>query len=150
LALRAHHLHLTGERSAANRSLRELVGLIESSGHLQPILDLGIDLAALADEVGSASGDDELVEFAAGLDRGSRIVASLSERELQVLEGIAGFIPDEELARRMGITVNTLKTFHRRVFRKLKVNSRGEAVRRAEDAGILAPRPSRFSAHRRS
>jgi LuxR family maltose regulon positive regulatory protein len=45
------------------------------------------------------------------------------------------------LAAELGVSANTLKTFQRRLYRKLGVGSRGDAVRRAEDLGVLALRP---------
>jgi DNA-binding NarL/FixJ family response regulator len=61
----------------------------------------------------------------------------LSERERQVLKLIEKGMSYEEVAQTMGISWHTVTSFLRRVYRKLQVNSRGEAVYEARQRGIL-------------
>lgn len=150
IAVKAHRHRLAGDHESARTALHELSALITPEGYLQPILDLGIDLHDLVTVIGRRSDESEFEELARRLEFNDGVGGGvhLSPRELQVLEGVAGHIPDDELSELLGITPNTLKTFHRRIFRKLKVSSRGEAVRRAEEIGLLAPRPSRLPSRR--
>ncbi len=63
----------------------------------------------------------------------------LSERELDVLRLLATTLTGPEIARRLFISVNTLRTHTRHIFTKLDVNTRPDAVRRATDLGLLRP-----------
>ena len=68
----------------------------------------------------------------------------LSERETQVLNRVARGFTCAETGRGLGITENTVKAHIRAIYRKLEVNSRGEAVYRAGLAGLLNDGPSRM------
>lgn len=61
----------------------------------------------------------------------------LSEREREVLKLIEKGLSYEEVAGVMKISGHTVTTFLRRVYRKLQVNSRAEAVYEARQRGIL-------------
>ena len=61
----------------------------------------------------------------------------LSERELQVLQLIEKGMSYEEVSEILGITWHTVTAHLRHVYRKLQVNSRGEAVYEARQRGIL-------------
>lgn len=63
--------------------------------------------------------------------------ARLTDGELRVLRLLRGSLPATSLARELGITPNTLKTHRRSIYAKLQVSSRGEAVRRAVQLGLL-------------
>lgn len=61
----------------------------------------------------------------------------LSEREHQVLKLIEKGMTYEEVAEVLGISWHTVTAFLRRVYRKLQVNSRSEAVYEARQRGII-------------
>ncbi|HEU4568395.1 MAG TPA: LuxR C-terminal-related transcriptional regulator [Marmoricola sp.] len=61
----------------------------------------------------------------------------LSDRELEVLRLLAGELTGPEIADRLFVSVNTLRTHTRHIFTKLDVNTRRAAVRRATDLGLL-------------
>lgn len=61
----------------------------------------------------------------------------LSEREREVLQLIEKGMTYEEVAQALQISWHTVTTFLRRVYRKLQVNSRTEAVYEARQRGIL-------------
>lgn len=61
----------------------------------------------------------------------------LSDREREVLQLIEKGMTYEEVGQALGISWHTVTTFLRRVYRKLQVNSRGEAVYEARQRGIL-------------
>jgi len=54
--------------------------------------------------------------------------ALLSDRELEVLNGIAKGFSYGEVAAFLGVSTNTVRTHIRRLYEKLSVNSRSEAV----------------------
>ncbi|MFG2026705.1 LuxR C-terminal-related transcriptional regulator [Streptomyces sp. NPDC048825] len=65
------------------------------------------------------------------------VVEQLSDRERQVLQHCAQVMSTEEIAEAMCLSVNTVKTHLRSIYRKLVVSRRGEAVRRARELGLL-------------
>jgi LuxR family maltose regulon positive regulatory protein len=65
------------------------------------------------------------------------IVEPLSEREREVLAHVSAMESTAEIATEMYISVNTVKTHLKSIYRKLAVTHRGEAVRRAKKLGML-------------
>ncbi|WP_374986946.1 LuxR C-terminal-related transcriptional regulator [Streptomyces fradiae] len=63
--------------------------------------------------------------------------AELSGRERDVLERLARMMSTEEIAADLFVSLNTVKTHLKSVYRKLAVNRRSDAVRRARDLGLL-------------
>ena len=62
---------------------------------------------------------------------------SLSSRERSILELIGHGYSNKESARQIGITAETVKSHVKRIFIKLKVDSRAQAVWRAQTLGLL-------------
>ena len=65
------------------------------------------------------------------------VVERLSERELEVLTLLSGMLSTAEIASEMYLSVNTVKTHLRSIYRKLSAAHRGEAVRRARQLGLI-------------
>lgn len=63
--------------------------------------------------------------------------AALSGREQEVLEFITKGFTSEEIAGLMSISRHTVLTFIRRIYRKLEVNSKTEAIFEARNQGLL-------------
>jgi DNA-binding CsgD family transcriptional regulator len=61
----------------------------------------------------------------------------LSDRELQVLHELAAGHTNKEIAARLHVSPNTVKTHVARVFEKLGAKRRTEAIRRARELGIV-------------
>lgn len=61
----------------------------------------------------------------------------LSSREKQVLELITKGFTAEEIARLMQVSVHTVQTYVRRIYIKLKVSSKAEAIYEARNQGLL-------------
>lgn len=72
----------------------------------------------------------------AGASRASGRLAALTARELDVLRGLVRGLPARELAEQLGLALNTVRTHTNRIFRKLGVNGRLEAVRLARAEGL--------------
>ena len=64
-------------------------------------------------------------------------VAATAAFGADVLERLAGMMSTEEIAADLYVSVNTVKTHLKSVYRKLAVNRRGDAVRRARDLRLL-------------
>ena len=61
----------------------------------------------------------------------------LSPRELEVLRLIADGLSNQEIGRRLFLALDTVKGHNRRIFEKLSVRRRTEAVARARELGLL-------------
>jgi len=61
----------------------------------------------------------------------------LSERELAVLRLLASPLSRREIANELYVSLNTVKTHTRHVFRKLGVSTRDDATARARELGLL-------------
>jgi LuxR family maltose regulon positive regulatory protein len=65
------------------------------------------------------------------------LVQPLTEREREVLTYLDELLPTDEIAARMFVSVNTVKTHVRAILRKLAADRRNEAVRRARGLGLI-------------
>ncbi|MDH6515046.1 LuxR family maltose regulon positive regulatory protein [Streptomyces sp. SAI-135] len=65
------------------------------------------------------------------------VVEELSEREHDVLRRLAQMMSTQEIAADLYLSVNTVKTHLKSLYRKLGVNRRSEAVRRARELRLL-------------
>ncbi|MGQ4416347.1 LuxR C-terminal-related transcriptional regulator [Streptomyces sp. SAS_269] len=65
------------------------------------------------------------------------VVEELSGREREVLCRLAEMMSTEEIAADLYVSVNTVKTHLKSVYRKLGVNRRGDAVRQARERGLI-------------
>jgi LuxR family transcriptional regulator, maltose regulon positive regulatory protein len=65
------------------------------------------------------------------------IIEPLTEREREVLVHVSGMLNTAEVASEMYISVNTVKTHLRNIYRKLAAAHRNEAVRRARQLELI-------------
>jgi two-component system, NarL family, response regulator LiaR len=61
----------------------------------------------------------------------------ISKREYEVLELIAAGLSNQQIADKLFVSLNTVKTHSSRVFEKLEVNRRTQAVEKAKSMGLL-------------
>ena len=76
----------------------------------------------------------------AGYDRllpSQALVDQLSERELQVLRLLDSELTGPEIARKLFVSHNTVRTHTRHIFAKLQVTTRRAAVLRAQNLELL-------------
>ena len=64
-------------------------------------------------------------------------VEALTEREQEVLRHVSSLLTNAELASEMYISVNTVKTHLKHIYRKLAATRRGEAIRRARQLELI-------------
>ncbi|WP_099052946.1 LuxR C-terminal-related transcriptional regulator [Streptomyces glaucescens] len=144
--VRAQAAHGAGDTATARRLVAQALLDARRERLRRPFLDTGAWIRPLL----AAAPLDEL---AAGWLRPGRprhgepsragsppaplVAVELSERERDVLERVARMMSTEEVAADLYVSVNTVKTHLKSVYRKLAVNRRGEAVRRARDLGVL-------------
>lgn len=63
---------------------------------------------------------------------------SISKRELEVLQLMAEGLSNREIAERLFVSLNTIKTHSSKVYEKLEVKRRTQAVEKAKKHGIIA------------
>ena len=61
----------------------------------------------------------------------------LSDRELDTVKLIAGDLSNQEIADKLFVSLNTVKTHIKNIFLKLEVDSRVQAVNKAKELGII-------------
>jgi LuxR family maltose regulon positive regulatory protein len=67
----------------------------------------------------------------------SEWIEPLSERELEVLQLIAEGLSRQEIATKLVLSLNTVKTHSRNIYGKLRVNNQMQAVGKARGLGLL-------------
>jgi LuxR family maltose regulon positive regulatory protein len=67
--------------------------------------------------------------------------SSLTAAELRLLPILSTYLSFQDIAERLGISRNTVKTQALSIYGKLQASSRGEAVERAVELGLLEPFP---------
>ena len=65
------------------------------------------------------------------------LIEPLSERELQILGMVADGLSNREISERLFLALDTIKGHNRRIYGKLGVKRRTEAVARARELGLL-------------
>jgi LuxR family maltose regulon positive regulatory protein len=137
-----------GDRPAAVRDLTEALTAGHPVGYRRLFLDEGTPLHDLLREVAATRSGEAAASAArllAGADErrprpaGPSVPGGegLSEREVEVLRLLATDLTGPEIARRLFVSVNTLRTHTKHIFTKLGVNSRRAAVSRAAELGLL-------------
>jgi DNA-binding CsgD family transcriptional regulator len=61
----------------------------------------------------------------------------LSKREMEVLKGMAEGLSNQQIADKLFISLNTIKTHSQKIFSKLQAERRVQAIQKARDLGIL-------------
>ena len=136
-----------GDRQAAERSVERALGLAEPHGLVWIVLTIpgakelleahpvhrtahGAHLKALLDQLGGAAPTPEAVDD---------LQEPLSERELAVLRFLPTNLSAAGIGNELFLSVHTVKTHMRKLYAKLDVHTRAEAVQRGRALGLLAP-----------
>ena len=67
----------------------------------------------------------------------AEIIEPLTDREIEILHLIADGKSNTEISRRLYLALSTIKGHNLRIFNKLQVQNRTEAVARARELGLL-------------
>ena len=70
-------------------------------------------------------------------DEARREQLGITARELEILEAIAAGLSNREIAERLFVSENTVKTHAARLFDKLSARRRTQAVQLAKEAGLI-------------
>jgi len=149
-------LQVEGEDEAV-QLLGEALALAEPGGFIRLFVDEGPPMAQLLSEAAARGmmpdytarllaafeGVTNDAEPAAQLpppvaaSSPSSLVEPLSQRELEILKLITEGLTNREIADRLFLALDTVKGHNRRIFDKLQVESRTEAIARARELGLL-------------
>ena len=153
LILQTLALHASGDPEQAMAFLEQALTLAEPGGFVRIFVDEGSVLAGLLYEAAkhkiaphytqrllSAFPGSELDQTAAGeskISESDELIQPLSERELDVLRLVAKGLQRQEIASNLVLSLNTVKTHMRNIFRKLGVKNQMQAVAKARAFGIV-------------
>ena len=154
LALRAH-----GEKERAAGLLGEALALAEPGSFIRLFIDEGPPMqAALCEfrwwvEKQPPGQEHELLGYVDKLlaafappavsppskieNLPSSLLEPLSQRELKVLQLVAQGLSNREISERLFLALSTVKGHNQKIFDKLQVQSRTEAIARARQLGLL-------------
>jgi LuxR family maltose regulon positive regulatory protein len=149
MVLQAVALHRNGEKDKALQVLDEALKLAEPGGFIRLFVDEGeemrlviSDFRFLIEEQSHSQGqkllsyvDKLLTTFAPSI--GPKSPNLLSTRELEVLQLIAQGLSNQEIGEQLFLALDTVKGHNRRIFEKLQVERRTEAIARARELGLL-------------
>ncbi len=166
LVLQAIALRTRGDKDKALHALGEALALAEPGGFIRLFVDEGEAMRLLILDFGlwiekhredqqlsgyvekllaafpQPASPQSAVSSPASLRSGdysqhSAMIEPLSERELEILKLIAQGLSNREISERLYLALDTVKGHNRRIFDKLQVKSRTEAIARARELGLL-------------
>jgi LuxR family maltose regulon positive regulatory protein len=161
LMLQALAFQAVGDTTPAIDALERALALAEPNGFIRIFVDEGPLMARLLYEVLShaeALSRDIAPDYVRQLlsafpvtepgqsatpeneAADSKLMEPLSEREIEVLHLIAEGLTNQEIASRLYLTLNTVKSHSRNIYGKLGVHNRTQAIARARSLGLLLPK----------
>ena len=128
-------------------SLEDALDVAEHTGAVRPFVDGGRSVMALLKaHARSATAHrravlDVLAAFeGAPRSRAAVLLEPLTTREESILRYLSTELSGEDIAGELYISLNTVKTHLRSIYRKLDASSRRQAVANARELGLAAPR----------
>jgi LuxR family maltose regulon positive regulatory protein len=159
LLLQALAHHAQGAADQARHLLSDALALAEPAGCIRTFVDEGPPMAQLLTEAAAYGIMPDyshrlLTAYATGTQDAGRttepapaahgvvsdpvsLVEPLSQRELEILRLIAQGLSNREISARLVLALDTVKGHNRRIYDKLQVQRRTEAVARARELGLL-------------
>lgn len=121
-------LELQTGQAAARAALAEAEALVARTGYVRVLLDIP-PLAALWEAEQQPDGQTS----AAAAAEGSSL---LTAQEQAVLTLLAEDRTYEQIAQALTVSINTVRTHVKNIYRKLAVRRRDQAVQRAQELGL--------------
>jgi LuxR family transcriptional regulator, maltose regulon positive regulatory protein len=164
LAARALALNVQGKTTAARTALTQAVELARDGGFIRAFVDLGPGMQEMLTAFPMPAPYSQLVHriliafsqephFPAAAPVNGKssspvaaspttpaLIEPLTQREMQVLKMLREPMSAKEIALKLNISYATVKRHSINLYGKLDVNTRWDAVARAESLGILSPR----------
>ena len=154
MILQAAAFHAQGEKGEAMQALHEAMALAEPEGFIRIFVDEGTPMAQLLSEalaqgilpayvgklLATFEGEKHTAREMSSLPHAiplQPLIEPLSPRELEVLQLVAQGLSNDEIGKRLFLALDTIKGHNRKIFDKLGVQRRTEAVARARKLGLL-------------
>ena len=151
MVLQAVVHHVGGEKDKAVQLLGDALTLAEPGGFIRIFVDEGAPMAQLLREAASQGvmpdyigkllavfeAEERKSQPKSGLSPAQPLIEPLSQRELKILQLIAQGLSNREIGERLFLALDTVKGHNRKIFDKLQVQSRTEAIARAHELGLL-------------
>jgi LuxR family maltose regulon positive regulatory protein len=151
LAVQSVVLFAQGEKDQAVQVLAEALVLAEPGGYIRLFVDEGALMAQILLEAAARGikpdyvarllaafeGEPKEERQAASVPAPSSLIEPLSPRELEILKLIAQGLSNREIGERLFLALDTIKGHNRKIFDKLQVQSRTEAIARAHELGLF-------------
>jgi LuxR family transcriptional regulator, maltose regulon positive regulatory protein len=149
LVLQSLAYQACGDEAQAAQLLGEALALAEPGGFIRLFVDEGPPMAELLGRMKHEGGSMKeyignlLVAFGHQAERQpstfnlKTLPEPLSPRELEILRLIAQGLSNREIGERLFLALDTVKGHNRRIFDKLQVQRRTEAIARARELGLL-------------
>jgi len=154
MILQAVTLYAHGEKDKALQMLGEALALAEPEGFIRIFVDEG---ELMKQPLSEAFANGVMPDYTGKLLAGFKadelkseeksylppalpnlpLIEPLSKRELEVLQLIAKGLSNPEISKRLFIALPTVKGHNLKIFAKLNVQNRTEAVARARELGLL-------------
>ncbi len=154
MVVEALALHAHGEKDQAVHLLHDALVLAEPGGFIRIFVDEGRPMARLLAEAVArgmmpaytgrlvaafeAEKEPKAGEYPLLSHHSSQpLIDPLSQREFEVLQLIAQGLSNREISQRLFVALDTVKGHNRKIFDKLQVQRRTEALARARELGLL-------------
>ncbi len=148
LALRGLALQAMGHTDQALNALERALALAEPESLVRTFVDEGPNMAELLRHAASQgitpgyvsqllAAFDTFDEPALAPASSQPLIDPLSEREMEVMHLLATHLSSPEIAKKLFISVNTVRSHIKSIYSKLNVHSRLQAIERAHELGLL-------------
>ncbi|SFN02650.1 LuxR C-terminal-related transcriptional regulator [Variovorax sp. OV329] len=127
---RGHRLGLMRTLLDSDLASRKLIGEVAQIEALDPVL------AFYVERLQANQASPLEVQAAGGHAAAAATIEPLREREVEVLRLLLQAMPNKKIARALGLSPETVKWHLSRIYSKLGVTGRDEAVARARDLGL--------------
>jgi len=149
LAMKALLAQALDDEEAAQGILTQALKLAQAGGFIRVFVDAGPEMVRLFSQL---KVDDDLHDYVGqirsafpGLQQTQRalrqgeLLDPLTDREMQILELLNERLSNKEIANQLVISPGTVKGHTIKIYQKLDVNSRRQAVEKAISVGLLIP-----------
>jgi LuxR family maltose regulon positive regulatory protein len=152
LVLQALAHQMQSDIPAALMALQQALSLAEPEGYVRMFVDEGPSLELLLKEAtrygtpawGAGNAPNYVRQLLAAFDKSEdrapgkqNLIEPLSERELEVLRLLTTGLNGPEIASKLFVSLNTLRTHTKNIYSKLGVNNRRAAILRAEELDLF-------------
>jgi len=131
-----------GKSSAAIKTFERALEIGKANGYVRVFLDEGAEMKNLLVQIQKVRKDDFVADLLAAFGKSARVdqsslIEPLTEREIEVLKLIADGLSNPEIAKKLFLSVGTVKTHVKHIYGKLNVDDRVKAASYARELGFI-------------